>query len=830
MSAHQAAQIPDHELLRPIGHGSYGEVWLARNVMGTYRAVKVVYRDTFDSARPFEREFSGIQKFEPVSRLHDGLVDILQVGRNDAAGYFYYVMELADDSSAECGVRSAESSERPSISIANSALRTSHSYVPRTLADELERRSRLPFAECLPLFLSLASALGHLHQHGLIHRDIKPSNIIFVNGVAKLADIGLVAEQGQSDSYVGTEGYIPPEGPGTRQADIYSLGKLFYEIATGSDRTKFPTLPVELQDLAASKNLLELNAVFVKACASNLRDRYQSAEEMHADLALLQSGRSVKRLRVVERRLVQATRAGLITAGLFVLASAAYVFTHYQERIAEENLQKAETQRVRAARAEKDATDKLWNAYLAQARATRRTGQAGQRLESLKAVRLAAAIRPSLALRNEAIASLALPDLRAVPLVDGSDRQPQFVAFDEAVERFVRVDANGAIRICRVPDGAPIIELPGTISVSGLYAAFSPNGLFLALYHQHNRLFVWDLTRREVVLQSGPDGTLLSCSFTPDNQFVVSGQKSRQLIFRDLKTSETNRVLKAGVAPDHFSFTRDGLKLVVFSRSSSRGEVLDARDGRLIQPLPHAQAMLAAIWSPEGRWLATECLDGNVFLWNTSTGEKRELQPGYRGGMNDGVFLGEQALVSLSWDGKTRLWDTLAGRQLASVAGAGHYPKFNPNTWRLGWNRYDNDQLELYEVVWPAAVRTFRGSGPIRATQVGFVDFTPDERWLLSGEADGVWCWELSSGRLLAHLPMEEANTILFAPGGTSLVTCAWSGLLRWPIARTASAVEIGPPEPAGPPLRAPQMYVRAALHGSDEIFATSHLPVYRRA
>src|SRR5438552_13335773 len=128
MRGKQPPQIPDHELLRPIGGGSYGEVWLARNVMGTYRAVKVVYRDTFDSARPFEREFSGIQKFEPVSRLHDGLVDILQVGRNDAAGYFYYVMELADDSNAECGGRSAESSERPSISIPNSALRTCHSY------------------------------------------------------------------------------------------------------------------------------------------------------------------------------------------------------------------------------------------------------------------------------------------------------------------------------------------------------------------------------------------------------------------------------------------------------------------------------------------------------------------------------------------------------------------------------------------------------------------------------------------------------------------------------------------------------------------------------
>src|SRR5207302_8230185 len=89
--------VPDHELLRCIGRGSYGEVWLARNVMGTYRAVKVVYRTTFDHDRPFEREFEGIQKFEPISRMHESQVDILHVGRNEKDGYFYYVMELADD-------------------------------------------------------------------------------------------------------------------------------------------------------------------------------------------------------------------------------------------------------------------------------------------------------------------------------------------------------------------------------------------------------------------------------------------------------------------------------------------------------------------------------------------------------------------------------------------------------------------------------------------------------------------------------------------------------------------------------------------------------------
>ena len=60
---HPPPQIPDHEILRRVGIGAYGEVWLARNATGSYRAVKVVHRSSFDSDRPYQREFGGIKKF-----------------------------------------------------------------------------------------------------------------------------------------------------------------------------------------------------------------------------------------------------------------------------------------------------------------------------------------------------------------------------------------------------------------------------------------------------------------------------------------------------------------------------------------------------------------------------------------------------------------------------------------------------------------------------------------------------------------------------------------------------------------------------------------------
>jgi eukaryotic-like serine/threonine-protein kinase len=139
-------------LLRKIGGGSYGEVWLARNTLGTLRAVKIVYRHVFEDNRPFEREFRGIQRFEPISRTHEGLVDILQVG--SAEDYFYYVMELADPiPNPNPESRNPKEIRNPQSPIPNAELCDPASYAPRTLRAELKARGGLPASECVGLGL-----------------------------------------------------------------------------------------------------------------------------------------------------------------------------------------------------------------------------------------------------------------------------------------------------------------------------------------------------------------------------------------------------------------------------------------------------------------------------------------------------------------------------------------------------------------------------------------------------------------------------------------------------------------------------------------------------
>jgi DNA-binding NtrC family response regulator len=260
----RSPHLRDYELVRQIGRGAYGEVWLARTVTGGYRAAKVISRSRLPDTWPFEQEFSALKRIESISQKLDGLVRILHIGRNDRSGYYYYVMELADDQTS-----------RPIVD--------PQTYVPRTLAGEIRQRVMLPLDECLQIGISLAITLDNLHAQRLVHRDIKPSNVIFVDGAPKLGDIGLVTDVG-GETYCGTQGYIAPERPGRPPADVYSLGKVIYEMITGMDRLKFPEQPSGSPPL-----VLRLFPILLRACDGDPRTRFQSARELRDALATFQA-------------------------------------------------------------------------------------------------------------------------------------------------------------------------------------------------------------------------------------------------------------------------------------------------------------------------------------------------------------------------------------------------------------------------------------------------------------------------------------------------------------------------------------------------------------
>ncbi len=297
-------EVPDHEILRKIGTGAYGEVWLARSVTGAYRAVKVVWREDFEDEQIFIREFDGILSYEPIARGIPGLVHILHIGQHGGTfPYYFYVMELADD--AYTGTHT-----------------DAESYVPRTLFSDMQQYGNrpMPLDYVLEVGCQLSRALAGLHAQELTHRDVKPTNVIFLNGRVKLADAGLVAHSNQR-IFVGTEGYIPPEGPGTPRADVYALAKVLYEMATGMDRLNFPTLPAELPEGATQRRWIEFNKIICSAADPQVhRDTIVNAKQLAEKLEALRDEAAHRRKKQLTWK-QRGIRLGIIL-GCLLLAGA----------------------------------------------------------------------------------------------------------------------------------------------------------------------------------------------------------------------------------------------------------------------------------------------------------------------------------------------------------------------------------------------------------------------------------------------------------------------------------------------------------------------------
>jgi serine/threonine protein kinase len=258
--------IPGYDLLRPIGSGAFGEVWLARNRLdGHFCAVKVI---------PHSRavELEGVRLYRQRANDHPYLVPILHVG--EAEGFYYYVMPLADDVKGTAVLRSPEQ------------------YEAATLERHRADRGCLPVAEVLTVAEHLLSALERLHEGGVVHCDVKPANVLRLGGTWRLGDLGLMTAGERLRPDRGTPAFWPPEGPRDRTADLYGLGKTLYLLLTGADLGRFVefaggTLKVPGADPRAEG----LRRVILRACHDDPARRFPGAGAMRQALAPLRAGR-----------------------------------------------------------------------------------------------------------------------------------------------------------------------------------------------------------------------------------------------------------------------------------------------------------------------------------------------------------------------------------------------------------------------------------------------------------------------------------------------------------------------------------------------------------
>ncbi len=764
-------RIPDHELLRRIGRGAYGEVWLARGVTGALRAVKIVRRSSFDHDRPFEREFEGILKFEPISRTHESQVDILHVGRGE--DYFYYVMELADDQVTGGQINP-------------------ENYQPRTLKSDLLFHSRLSFEDCISIGIALTTALDHLHQNGLVHRDVKPSNIIFVNGVAKLADIGLVTGMDTTRSYVGTEGFAAPEGPGTPQADLFSLGKVLYEMSTGKDRQEFPELPTNLREFPDREGLAELNAVIAKACRHDPRDRYSNAGAMRNDLELLQSGKSLARLHRVERQLRVLRRTGAAITGLVVLVLAGWFYQIHQTRIVQELA---------------NANSRL---------ASEKANLAEENREQLERLDIANGVR--LLDTDNAVDGL-LWFAQALPLVTNTP-----------TEEFIH-----RIRIQQVFSQTPRLLRVMQHESSVLSSAFSPDGHRVATGTWDYGLRLWDIHSGKIVWELPRNGwAIQSVRFTRDGRHVFISSSTTQgraafgrlsKPFAEMIDAESGRslfpamvsnVVCAELSPDD--------RWLAIASSNNVIRILDPLTGKsVVNLVGHRGEITMLSFSRDGNLLASSSADRTVRLWRLPSGEAACPPLRHHGQVMRAVFSPDnQTIASATEPGEFAEDPIIQTWNIQTGTTNGPPIKALKNVFALTFDETDGRRLFTGDDDYVTRIRDAQTHlelvPPLKMNSTARCwAFSPNGRDVAIGsDGSDVRIWNLQSGELLFP-PLRHSGwteSVHFSPDGKRLLSTSDDGTAKlWDLSVAS--------ETAGR-LQLPG----AILKPAGELFASSKFPM----
>ena len=300
-------QCGQWRLVREIGHGAYGVVYLAVGSDGKRAAVKVCRREEIGEER-YARELRGARLYSAIPRT-SGLVCMKELVEEPWG--FYSVMDLADH----------EFDGEPS----------EDTYRPKTLASILGGVKALSLDESVKLGIALAKGLETLQRHHLLHRDIKPGNVIYVDGRPVLSDPGLIVEESEAASLVGTPGYVPPENFTAAVGDIYSLGLTLKAASFGrliEDIDKGPALEADTSAAQFPAWWRILN----KATDPTPSRRYQSAKALLKELEGLR--RKMKFAAIVESTIAKVALVLALLGAVAVLVANVVAGRRAEDEIA----------------------------------------------------------------------------------------------------------------------------------------------------------------------------------------------------------------------------------------------------------------------------------------------------------------------------------------------------------------------------------------------------------------------------------------------------------------------------------------------------------------
>lgn len=757
-------RVAGHVVLAEIGRGAAGIVYRARQEQPAREvALKILRPHESGSAESLAR--FRLEAATVAALDHPVILPVLTVGEHD--GLPYFTMKLCRGSLAE------------------------------RVADYRGR-----WRAVAELVARLAEAVQHAHARGVLHRDLKPGNVLFDEaerpfisdfGLAKVIEASTgVKAMTRPLLVMGTPGYVAPEVlaggvvQATTAADVFALGAILHELLTGAP----PPAGAAAAGAARMGVPRDLAVICAHALAAEPGKRYASAEALAEDLRAWLAGRPIAARPVSAwgRGWSWARRnpalAG-VTALLVGSLIAGAVAVSQQNRVLRRALEQ-----TRAAEATAQAS--LAESLVAQARAVRQSGWMGQRHDALALLARAGKINPGLAVRSEAAAALARPDLaleRTLPapmlngVFDELDFSPDLAVWASGTK-------EGGLALRRSSDGSVIRVLAAESEGLPWFVRFGGDGVHVTAHFNDERMHVWNReTGARVFVTNGSATQPPRAALHPRVGRLAWVDGDGWLSERELAKGESRRLAKVGQNVRRLSYATDGKRIAVVTDDGL--QVWDAEKASRVWQWAGSLARAEPAWSDRGDVLAVSQLrpEQEVVIFDVASGQVRQRLPANSSSVcRLAFFPGGHVLAAMEVVGELTLWEWSNRERLLSARSGRGVLRVAPDGRRLGL-AVSFQELGLMKVADDGVLRPWR-RGEASAYTTHALAFSRDGRRAVSADRATVRLWDVARGAEAASLvfpaAVREATdiSVVFEPSGEAVLLALDGGAVhRWSVA-----------------------------------------------
>ena len=730
-------RLGDYELLEEIARGGMGVVYRARQMsLNRIVALKVILQGPFAS-RDFVQRFQ--QEAHAVAALrHPHIVTVYEVGEQE--GSHFLALE----------------------------------YVEGGNLAELVREHPLPARRAAGYLQTIARAVEHAHQRGVLHRDLKPSNILLdIFDQPRVTDFGLAKLASQDTSLtvtgqvLGSPNYMPPEQAAgkfaetTPASDVYSLGAILYELLTGRPPFQGETLQAVLTQVQETEPVplrhlmpgvpADLQTICLKCLQKDPLRRYPTARALAEDLGRFLEHQPIRArpVSIPERCWLWSCRRPLLAAlwlALFLAVVLGMTGILWEWRRAELHAQGEEQQRKIA---EQDAAETRLNLYAADVAVAAQTildGHPGSARRTLARLRPLPGARDLRGFEWYYLWRRSEGD--QLVTLKGHQLTVDCVAFSHDGQRLATGSQDGTLRIWNA--AAYTLLKTVKITTNAVWSvAFTPDDQGL-VSSCNECVQLWD-TGSWACLRTFPgelaaiarSGTKLATA--ESNPFFYEPAGPVRLF-----DWQTGALLATFDAPGRaLALSRDGGRLAVAGPAAGI-TVYDTVTRQIVRQWPTKNSVWSLAFSPDDRQLLSTGWSTEAAVWNLASAGPPQFLTGHQLNVWSAVFSPDgQTIATTSSDQSVRFWDTatLAPKfWLHGHASEVWCAAFSPDGHRLATGGKDQNVL-----LWPTVEPQKRGELPhynINANPV----FSPDGSRLVTFQADltNAQLWQVTGSKLIA--------------------------------------------------------------------------------